>query len=172
MLKNLNINFEKAVRLLVDHLPISDKTSRKPILFHDIRVGVYLYENEYSEDIILAGLLHDVIEWSSATEQMIKNEFGNNIVKLILANTKDDTIEDQEDKTKELIQRCVKSGQDALVIKAVDIIDSFKWYSKQNNKDEIQYCLRNAKAIFQYKPDSFDDKIFNELKNWQNKFSH
>jgi len=62
MTKSLNLKFEKAVRLLVEYMPHSDADSRKPILFHDIRVGVYLYENGYSENIVLAGVLHDAIE--------------------------------------------------------------------------------------------------------------
>jgi len=62
MTKSLNLKFEKAVRLLVEYMPPSDTDSRKPILFHDIRVGVYLYENGYSENIVLAGVLHDAIE--------------------------------------------------------------------------------------------------------------
>ena len=160
MSKSLNVKFEKAVRLLVEHFSVSDKSSRKPVLFHDIRVGVYLYNHEYSEDIVLAGLLHDAIEWSSATEQMLQNEFGDNVVKLVLANTKDDSITDKYEKTTELIKRCVSNGQDALIIKVADIIDSFKWYSSQNNEDQLKYCMRNADAIFKLKPENFDDKIY------------
>ena len=66
---SLSLKFESAVRLLVEHFPISDQNSRKPVLFHDIRVGVYLYNNGYSEDVVLAGLLHDALEWSSASKQ-------------------------------------------------------------------------------------------------------
>jgi hypothetical protein len=43
MTKSLNIEFEKAVRLLAEAFPVSDENTRKPVLFHDIRVGVYLY---------------------------------------------------------------------------------------------------------------------------------
>jgi (p)ppGpp synthase/HD superfamily hydrolase len=151
-------------------MPPSDENSRKPILFHDIRVGVYLYENGYSSDIVLAGLLHDAIEWSKITKQMLKDNFGDNVVKLVLASTKDDSIENKEEKTTELIKRCVQNGQDALIVKTADIIDSFKFYSKVDNKSELQYCMRNANAILEYKPDDFDDKIFDELKNWQDRF--
>ncbi len=172
MSKLLNVKFEKAVRLLVEHFPPSDESSRKPVLFHDIRVGVYLYEHGYSEDIVLAGLLHDAIEWSSATEQMLQDEFGENVVKLVLASTKDDSITDKHEKTAKLIKRCADNGQDALIVKTADILDSFKWYASQDNKDELGYCMRNANAIFKFKPDDFDDKIFDELKVWQDKFSH
>lgn len=152
-------------------MPLSDENSRKPVLFHDIRVGVYLYENGYSQDIVLAGLLHDAIEWSKANEKMLRDEFGDNVVRLVLASTKDDSIADKEGKIIELIKRCVKNGQDALIVKAADILDSFKWYSIQDNKTELQYCMRNANAIFRSKPDDFDDKIFGELKRWQGRFA-
>lgn len=172
MTKSLNIKFEEAVRLLTLHMPPSDENSRKPILFHDIRVGVYLYENGYKQDIVLAGVLHDAIEWSNLTEQMLKENFGDNVVNLIRASTKDDSLEDKKEKTIELIKRCIQNGQDALIVKTADIIDSFKWYSGQDNLGELTYCMRNANAIFEFKPYNFDDKIFIELKTWQEKFAH
>jgi len=172
MTKSLNIKFENGVRFLVQQFPPSDESSRKPVLFHDIRVGVYLYNHDYSEDIVLAGLLHDAIEWASATEDIIKDEFGENVSRLVLANTKDDTIEDKNGKIAELIQRCVKNGQDALIIKTADILDSFKWYASQNSIDQLKYCMRNANAIFKYKENYFVDPIFNELATWKQKFEH
>ena len=172
MSKSLNIEFEKAVRLLAAHFPSSDENSRKPVLFHDIRVGVYLYENGYPQDVVLAGVLHDAIEWSDITEQILIDEFGSNVLRLVLASTKNDSIVDKFEKTNELIKRCIQNGQEALIIKSADIIDSFKWYSSQNSENELKYCLRNANAIFKFKPNDFDDKIFKELKDWQERFAH
>lgn len=163
MTKLLNIQFEKAVRLLSEYFPVSDESSRKPVLFHDIRVGVYLYEHNYSEDIVLAGVLHDVLEFSEMTEKIIRNEFGENVTKLVLACTKDDSIIDKQEKTDELIRRCVENGEDALIVKAADIMDSFKFYAAVDNKKQLEYCVRNAKAIMEYKPDEFRDSIFGEL---------
>jgi (p)ppGpp synthase/HD superfamily hydrolase len=159
MQKPLSIEFEKAINFLTEHMPPDDENSRKPIVPHDIRVGTYLYENGYKQNIVLAGLLHDTIEWSKVDAELLKKEFGASITKLVLANTKNTSID-------ELIERCAENGQDALIIKAADIIDSFKWYTKEANKDQLQYCADNAKAIFKYKPDNFEDKIFDELKTW------
>jgi (p)ppGpp synthase/HD superfamily hydrolase len=164
MSQNSALGFEKAVRFLAKYLPPPNETARKPILFHNIRIGVYLYENNYEPNIVLAGLLHDTIEWSSADEQILKTEFGDEVTRLVLACTKDDSILDKEEKTNELIQRCVQNGEAALIIKTADIIDSFKWYSAQNNENELEYCQRNARAIFNFKPDGFSDKIFEELE--------
>lgn len=166
MSKTLSIEFETAVRLLTEHFSPSDQNSRKPILFHDIRVGVYLYEQGYSHDIVLAGVLHDALEWSDLNEKILRDKFGDQVTNLVLANTKDDSIKDKMVKTNDLIQRCVNQGQDALIIKTADIIDSFKWYTKENNKNELDYCLRNVKAIIKFKPEDFNDKIFNELRKW------
>lgn len=168
----LHIEFEKAVRLLVECMPPSNEDSRKPILFHDIRVGVYLYDNKYSYDVVLAGLLHDAIEWSSVTEQIIRKEFGDTVALLVLASTKDDSILDEKEKTNELIARCINNGEDAIIVKTADIIDSFKWYSSQNNKEELGYCMRNADAILRLKPNYFNDVIFDELRVWKNKFDY
>jgi (p)ppGpp synthase/HD superfamily hydrolase len=132
---------------------------------------VYLYENNYSEDVVIAGVLHDILEDTSVTSEELREEFGGTVLKLVAASTKDNSIKDGLEKTNELIKRCVESGEDALIVKSADILDSFKWYSSQNNESEIAYCMRNANAIFEYKPEHFSDKIFNELKMWQNKYS-
>lgn len=167
---DLNLKFEKAVRLLTQYAPISDKNTRKALLPHDIRVGVYLYERGYAEDIVIAGILHDALEFTNITEQMIIDQFGDSVLRLVKANTKNDSIKDKQEKTNELIKKCADCGKDALIIKTADIIDSFKYYSTVDNKGGIEYCVRNAKAILEFKPSGFTDKIFDELKKWQCKF--
>lgn len=163
---NLEIDFEKAVRMLVEHMPLSDETSRKPALFHALRVGVSLYERNYPHDIVLGGLLHDALEWSGLTEEMLKEEFGDRITTLVRACTKDDSIKDPKQKIDELIGRCAHEGRDALIVKAADILDSFAYYTRTNNTKELLYCVRNAEAIFRFKQEEMIDPIFDELKKW------
>jgi guanosine-3',5'-bis(diphosphate) 3'-pyrophosphohydrolase len=166
MEKSLDIEFEKALRILVQYLPQSEAGSRKPVLFHDIRVGVYLYENGYSRAIVLGGLLHDAIEWSKVAEEMLQDEFGENITKIVLANTKDRSIENSDERIKDLVKRCVETGKDALIVKAADSLDSFKHYTSTDNKDELEYCRKNSAAIFKHKPEEWQDPVFEELKKW------
>lgn len=170
MSKSLALNFEKAARLLSQSMPVADESTKKPTLFHGLRVGVYLYENKYSEDVVIAGVLHDVLEDTNLTPEEIREIFGDVVLRLVTASTKDDAIKDSLEKTNELIKRCVESGEDALIVKSADILDSFKWYSSQNNESEIGYCMRNANAIFEFKPESFKDKIFDELRGWRDKY--
>lgn len=162
----LAIEFERAVRFLAERMPVSDESSRKPVLFHNIRVGVALYEKGYSHDIVIAGILHDAIEFADVSEEELKKEFGDEITRLVRASTKDDTITDKHEKTRELINRCVANGESALIIKTTDILDSFRWYSRMENPGELDYCRRNATAILEMKPNTFHDPIFEELKGW------
>lgn len=165
-MQSLNIEFEKAVRLLAEHYPPSNGNSRKPALFHVIRVGVYLYEKNYSRDIIIAGLLHDAIEWAGMSEETIRQEFGDTVARIVCACTKNDSIRDPKEKIEELIKRCAENGQDSLIVKTADIIDSFKYYTSVKNENELLYCARNTDAIFKYKPAMFTDEIFDELKQY------
>jgi len=167
MKKALDIEFEKAVRLLVEYMPAAKEDSRKSPLAHDIRVGAYLYEKNYARDIVLAGILHDAIEWSEFSENRLKAEFGDNVWKIVLACSKNRTIENSEERIADLIQRCVAVGEEALIVKTVDTIDSFKHYTKTDNQNQlVKHCQKTAEAIFKYKPSDFKDPIFEELRGW------
>ena len=167
MTKNqkLNLDFEKAIRMMAKFMPESKEESRKPILFHDIRVGVYLYENNYSSDIVLAGLLHDALEFSEISQEMLGVEFGENVLEIVKANSKDRTIEDSEKRIEENIQRCAESGEEALIVKTADILDSFKHYTETQNENELEYFRKTIKMIKKHKPENFNDPIFEKLRN-------
>ena len=109
MLSNqkLNIDFEKGVRILAKYMPESEENSRKPILFHDIRVGVYLYENNYSKDVVVSGLLHDALEFSKITEEMLEINFGEKVLEIVKANSKDRKISDSDERIEENIRKKV-----------------------------------------------------------------
>lgn len=166
----MNINeaivFEKAVRLLSEKMPVSQPGDRKPVLFHNIRVGVYLYEKGYAADVVITGVLHDALEWADFSEQELREGFGEEVTRLVKANTKDDSIEDKQAKTNELVGRCVVAGENALIVKAADVIDSYKWYSKQGDEKGVAYADRFATAIAEQKPADFMDPIFAELATY------
>ena len=97
-LLELNIDIERAVRFLCEYLPESERGSRKPILAHNLRVGQDVYqralENNYSNEGVIGAFLHDILEWSRANDTMLKKNFGKEVYRLVLANTKDRSIQD------------------------------------------------------------------------------
>ncbi|MEK7633004.1 MAG: HD domain-containing protein [Patescibacteria group bacterium] len=160
----LDLQFEKAVKLLVQYMPVGEKR-KKPLLMHVLRVGMYLYEHDYSADIVLAGLLHDILEWTEASEGLVKSEFGDAVLAIVKANTKDRSIVDPAERRREYIDRCIAVGESALIVKTADTLDSYRFYRSVDNTDEIARSVDIAKTILEKIPNEFKDPIFTELRS-------
>ena len=164
-----DIEFEKAIRFLIKYAPVSDENTKKAMVSHDIRVGIYLFNHNYSKDIVLAGILHDTIEFTKVDKELLKENFGERVSRLVSANSKNRSIKDSDKRIEELVKRCAENSDEAFIIKIADTIDSFNHYTKTDNKGEIDYCAKNAQAIFKYKPANFNDNILDELDKWLGK---
>ncbi|MBN2412018.1 HD domain-containing protein [candidate division KSB1 bacterium] len=59
------------------------KKTNIPYISHPFTVAFLLMKEQCSEDVIIAGLLHDLIEDTSVTLQEIETEFGENVAKIV-----------------------------------------------------------------------------------------
>ena len=116
----------------------------KPTLLHSIRVGSWLFLQGSDVHIVIAGLLHDIIEDTDATEQEIFDAFGEEVGDIVKANTKDIKIQDSEERNQELIQRCLDVSEGAAIVKAADIYDNYTYYTQLDDQAGIAYCKSNA----------------------------
>lgn len=64
------------------------RESGEPYIAHPLRVAQILAEMALDAETIAAGLLHDVIEDSNATEAELKQEFGADVAQLVAGVTK------------------------------------------------------------------------------------
>lgn len=62
-----------------------------PYIVHPMEVMYILTENNCSRDVIIAGILHDVLEDTSATPQDIRRLFGEHVLSLVISETQDAT---------------------------------------------------------------------------------
>lgn len=91
--------------------------------------------------------------------------FGDEILQIVKANSKNESIEDVQKKKKDLIDCCILMGEGALIVKAGDIIDNFFYYNMTKNSEEIMnHCMPLAKLLLKKKPENFTDDIFDRLK--------
>jgi (p)ppGpp synthase/HD superfamily hydrolase len=158
---------EEAIRLLVEYMPCADDLI-KPTLLHSIRVGTYLYNQGYSQDIVLGGYLHDVIEDTDMKEDFLKDTFGKEVLDIVLANSKNEELE-KEERNKELLERCVRLGVSPLIVKIADILDNYKYYKRIESKLGLVYCAGNTEILLNIIPQNFEDKIFEELREFHSK---
>jgi len=96
----------------------------KPVILHSIRVAMTLYAMGESSNIVIAALLHDMLEDTDVTFEQIEKEYGSEV-----ANSFKSEIEDFEKKYIETFERNIACGRDAAIIKAVDLVDNADYYT-------------------------------------------
>lgn len=153
--------FEKSVKLLISYFPV--EPMKKPTLFHSLRVWTFLWNNWYSEELQIAWVLHDALEDTEIPENIIKNNFGQHVLDIIKANSKNMNLEKSEI-LEDIVKRCSTVWESAIIIKIADIYDNFLFYIKMNNLPEIERCKNLAELIKKYKKNEWTDKIFNKIE--------
>jgi len=108
------------------------KGTRLPYLTHPANVAVILTRYGCSDDTVVAGILHDVIEdcvregWTrEMLEERIAHKFGTGVLETVLAVTKrrtdDDGVEmSHEERSNDYLARLGQAGEAALWVCAAD----------------------------------------------------
>ncbi len=153
---------EKAVGFLAKKLEGLGK-HEKPVLWHSIKVGVYLYNQNYNDNVVITGLLHDLLEDTNTQEKEIEKEFGRDILTLVRANTYDVNNLDKLKRSIAMYNNCLISGKDALLVKAADIMDNMKFFAYAKEKDK-NYLLKKWKYFIKIsKPSIGSENIWKKL---------
>lgn len=97
-----------------------------PYITHPLTVGLILASAGASEDIIIAGILHDTIEDSvpekKVTKEIIAERFGANVAELVLSVTEQDKSLSWEERKAEALEHIKTFSHDSLLVKSADII--------------------------------------------------
>lgn len=95
----LQIAFRQALRFALDyHTGQARKSSSVPYIVHPVAVAETLaYHYPDRLELVVAGLLHDVVEDTDATLEQVDRRFGPTVAALVDAVTKPDVIADLPD---------------------------------------------------------------------------
>lgn len=91
-----------------------------PFIDHLLAVGELLAEQNYPDEVVATGLLHDVAEHAEVEPESLRGRFGEEVVELVKALTEDPTIADYEERKKEHRERVARAGPNAQAIFAAD----------------------------------------------------
>ncbi len=97
-----------------------------PFIAHPLEVGRLLRRDGQPDDVVAAGLLHDVLEKTGTRLHELEHEFGSRIAELVAAVSDDSTISDYDRRKRELRDRVARSGADTLAIFAADKISKVR----------------------------------------------
>jgi hypothetical protein len=91
-----------------------------PYIDHPVAVAEILVKHRYRDEVLAAGLLHDVVEKSDTGIDEVRERFGDVVGGLVEALTEDETIADYEERKDEHRQRVAAADSAALAIFAAD----------------------------------------------------
>lgn len=111
---------EKAISYLVTNYNESGHNT-KPVILHSLRVANMLMEMGYNKKVIIGAVLHDIIEDTNVTDEKVGSDFGREILGLVKAVSYDESILDPIEQYKDMYDRVIAYGKDAVVLKSVDI---------------------------------------------------
>src|SRR4051794_13072046 len=83
-----------------------------PYIEHPLAVAEILVGHRYSDEVLAAALLHDVIEKSDVEAAEVRERFGDRVADLVEALTEDETIDEYEERKNEHRWRVAKAGPD------------------------------------------------------------
>jgi len=160
--------FERAVIFASDQIRKHCR-NQKPVLWHSILVGAKLFEQRESVEIVIAGILHDLIEDTNCTAKEIEKEFGNKVRDLVIANTHDMSIKDYKVRWTKETEKLVRAGRDAMIIKISDQFENLPYYILAPSEKVKEEVIWKHKYIIE----QFKNKIGNEplYKEYVKKFN-
>lgn len=87
---------------------------------HLLAVGELLAAHDHPDEVIAAGLLHDVVEHAEIDPESLRGRFGPEVVAIVEALTEDPTIPDYQERKKEHRERVAAAGSGAQAVFAAD----------------------------------------------------
>lgn len=131
---------ERALFFLSNALQDSGHNT-KPVLLHSIQVAEMLWERGFPQDVVIAAVLHDVVEDTDIAIDDVEQSFGHQVAVYVDALTVSDTQDIMQS-----FARTAELGSEALSIRAADLIQNSYYYHLAST--DMQKRLRDKFVYF------------------------
>jgi len=131
---------------------------------HPYRVCISLSEEFEVEDenLLAAGLLHDVIEDSDASHEQLSKIFNEKVARMVDVVTKKKNPDDPKWKEK-YYEEIQNADQQTQLLKFVDRLDNIRDLALCPSKEKQIRYLKETKEIFLPWANKFDKKVYEKL---------
>lgn len=123
------------------------KFSGEPYVCHPIRVMSDLAKFQFPIPVLIAGVLHDTIEDTDATEEEIAKLFGNEVASIVKEVTNDKAKLKEMGKTAYLAEKVANLSRSALAVKFADRKDNL---SDIGSNEWSKNYLDQSEQVFGY----------------------
>jgi (p)ppGpp synthase/HD superfamily hydrolase len=91
-----------------------------PFVTHPVEVACMLHEAGYPDQVVAAGVLHDVLEDTDAERSELEVRFGREVAELVEAVSDDPSIEEDGERKAALRHQVAHAGEHAAAVFAAD----------------------------------------------------
>jgi (p)ppGpp synthase/HD superfamily hydrolase len=91
-----------------------------PFVTHPVEVACLLHEAGYPDEVVAAGVLHDVLEDTDVELPELEDRFGAEVAALVAVVSDDPSIEDDVRRKAALRRQVAKAGDEAAAVFAAD----------------------------------------------------
>ena len=128
-MKAFSQRYEAALTLAAQaHRHQDRKAGDVPYIVHPVHVSTILLRHGFAEEVVVAGLLHDVVEDQDISLARIEAVFGPSVAELVAAVTErklEAGVERPwEDRKREVLAQVRAASPDAVAVKAADALHS------------------------------------------------
>jgi len=93
---------------------------------HPLEVGIILAKNQMMDDVIIAGILHDTIEDTDMTLEIIEREFGSRVAMFVNYCSESNKNDSWKNRKIDYLKRLEHAPLDVLYIVCVDKLTNIK----------------------------------------------
>ena len=134
---------KEAITFSIKTHEVYQKQKRKgtdiPYIIHPLTVGLILAHAGASEDVIIAGILHDTVEDSSpeksVSKEMIAERFGESVAALVMSVTEEDQSRPWEVRKNDALEHIAHFSHGSLLVKSADTISNVSEIMDDHRKD-------------------------------------
>jgi (p)ppGpp synthase/HD superfamily hydrolase len=127
------------------------KASQIPYILHPINVARILIECDASQELILAAILHDVVEDTPVTLEQVRAEFGDDVASLVEATSEADKKDTWENRKRAMLDLAETASQDVLLLELADRLDNIREIQRDLSRDGDAVWKRFTRGADQQK---------------------
>jgi (p)ppGpp synthase/HD superfamily hydrolase len=134
---------------------------------HPVAVAGLLADDAQPPRVVVAGILHDVLEDTDATGDELQALFGTDIAQLVGALTHDPSIRKYQARKAALRQQIVDAGPDAAAVSLADKAAKLRSVASRPARRKLRHYREALRGIEQrYGPSRLSAMLREELDRW------
>lgn len=102
------------------------KASPLPYILHPLNVARILIECDAGDEIVIAAVLHDVVEDTPVTLEQVRAEFGNEVARMVQGMSEPNRKDTWENRKRDMLASMQYAPHDVLLIELADKLDNLR----------------------------------------------